>query len=94
MHGVLRDIHQNLGRRPSPVEPIYGHKHKSYFTRAEVAELLEVSPNTISRWVRGGKIPSVLTPGGRRRYPVEAITRLVQEFQQGGPDAPSAEQQR
>lgn len=94
MHGVLRDMHQNLGRRPSPVESTYGHKHKSYFTRAEVAELLEVSPNTISRWVRGGKIPSVLTPGGRRRYPVEAITRLVQEFQQGGPDAPSAEQQR
>lgn len=76
------------------MEPTYGHKHKSYFTRAEVAELLEVSPNTISRWVRGGKIPSVLTPGGRRRYPVEAITRLVQEFQHGGAFAAPAEQQR
>jgi len=76
------------------VEPIYGHKHKSYFTRAEVAELLEVSPNTISRWARGGNIPSVLTPGGRRRYPVEAIIGLAQEFQQGGPVAPSAEHQR
>lgn len=93
MRGVLRDMRQKSGRRPGPVEPTYGHKHKSYFTRAEVAELLEVSPNTISRWVRGGKIPSVLTPGGRRRYPVEAITRLAQEFQHGGPVAPSAEQQ-
>jgi len=93
MHGVRRAMRQKSGRRPAPVEPTYGHKHKSYFTRAEVAELLEVSPNTISRWVRGGKIPSVLTPGGRRRYPVEAITRLAQEFQHGGPVAPSAEQQ-
>jgi len=93
MRCVLRDMRQKSGRRPGPVESTYGHKHKSYFTRAEVAALLEVSPNTISRWVRGGKIPSVLTPGGRRRYPVEAIVRLVREFQQGGPDAPSAEHQ-
>ncbi len=91
---MLRAVRKKSGRRPDPVESTYGHKHKSYFTRAEVAELLEVSPNTISRWVRGGKIPSVLTPGGRRRYPVDAITRLVQEFQQGGPGTPSAEQQR
>ncbi len=76
------------------MEPTYGHKHKSYFTRAEVAELLEVSPNTISRWVRGGKIQSVLTPGGRRRYPVDAIIRLVREFQLGEPVTPSAEEQR
>ena len=76
------------------MEPIYGHKHKSYFTRAEVAELLEVSPNTISRWARGGKIPSVLTPGGRRRYPVEAIIHMAQAFQHGGPLAPSVEHQR
>jgi transcriptional regulator with XRE-family HTH domain len=46
------------------MEPAYGHKHKDYFTRAEVAGLFEVSPNTVSRWVRGGKIPSVLTPVG------------------------------
>ena len=67
------------------MESAYAHKYRNYFTRAEVAELFEVSPNTVSRWVRSGKIPSVLTPGGRHRYPVEAITRLVQEFQQGGP---------
>jgi len=70
------------------MEPACVHKYKSYFTRAEVARLFEVSPNTVSRWVRGGKIPSVLTPGGRHRYPVEAITRLVQEFQQGDPVSP------
>jgi excisionase family DNA binding protein len=94
MRAVLRDMRQKTGRQPSPVEPAYDHKYKSYFTRAEVADLFEVSPNTVSRWVRGGKVPSVLTPGGRRRYPLEAIIRLVREFQHGGPVSPSAEQQR
>ena len=94
MRAVLRDMRQKTGRRPGPVEPAYDHKYKSYFTRAEVADLFEVSPNTVSRWVRGGKVPSVLTPGGRRRYPLEAIIRLVREFQHGGPVSPSAEQQR
>ena len=73
------------------MEPAYAHKYQNYFTRAEVAGLFEVSPNTVSRWVRGGKIPSVLTPGGRHRYPVEAVMRLVQEFQYGGAVSRSAE---
>ncbi len=76
-------MRQKTGERPSLVETIYDHKHKSYFTRAEVAELFEVSPNTVSRWVRGGKIPSVLTPGGRHRYPVEEIIHLVRDLQHG-----------
>lgn len=56
---------------------------RTYFTRAEVARLFEVAPNTINRWVLAGRLPSVLTPGGRRRYPVEAILRLVRELAQG-----------
>ncbi len=58
------------------------HAHKSYFTRTEVARLFEVAPNTISRWVRDGRLPFVRTPGGRRRYPVELILRLVQQFRE------------
>ena len=65
------------------MEPIHGHKYRSYFTRAEVAALFEVSPNTVSRWVRGGRIPCVETPGGRRRYPIETILRMVRESQDG-----------
>lgn len=71
-----------------------GRQHKTYFTRAEVALLFEVAPNTVSRWVRRGKLPCVRTPGGRRRYPVEPILRLVRQFQEGtgldnkGPERP------
>ncbi|MBI5378785.1 MAG: helix-turn-helix domain-containing protein [Nitrospirae bacterium] len=56
---------------------------KSYFTRTEVARLFEVSPNTISRWVRQGKLPSIQTPGGRRRYPQEPILRLMRQLREG-----------
>jgi len=51
-------------------------------------------PNTVTRWVRKGRLPCIRTPGGRRRYPVEAITRLVREFQEGDPVSRSAEHTR
>ncbi len=72
------------------VEPSDKRRYKSYFTRAELAQLFEVAPNTVNRWVRGRKVPSVVTPGGRRRYPVEAILQLVKELKQGA-DTLSAE---
>lgn len=56
------------------------HKHGSYFTRAEVAKMFEVAPNTVSRWAREGKLPCVLTPGGRRRYPRGVTRELVRKF--------------
>ncbi|OGA85061.1 MAG: hypothetical protein A3G27_04770 [Betaproteobacteria bacterium RIFCSPLOWO2_12_FULL_66_14] len=55
----------------------YKRRYKSYFTRSEIAQLFEVAPNTVNRWVRGGKLPSVVSPGGRRRYPVDAILKLL-----------------
>ena len=60
-----------------PVQTPYKRRYKSYFTRSEIAQLFEVAPNTVNRWVRGGKLPSVVSPGGRRRYPVDAILQLI-----------------
>ena len=48
------------------MQPLYKRKYESYFTRSEIARIFEVAPNTVNRWVRGGKLPSVVTPGGRR----------------------------
>jgi predicted site-specific integrase-resolvase len=69
-------------------------KLKKFFTRAEVAQMFEVVPNTVSRWARDAKLPCVLTPGGRRRYPVEAIQRTLGELQQDGPVAPAPVRKR
>ena len=59
-----------------PYKP-YKRKYESYFTRSEIARIFEVAPNTVNRWVRGGKLPSVVSPGGRRRYPVDEILKLI-----------------
>jgi excisionase family DNA binding protein len=57
----------------------------SYLHTAEVAELLHVSPKTVSRWAKEGKLPFLKTLGGHRRYP-EAEIRDLQ-----GPDPFSGE---
>jgi excisionase family DNA binding protein len=46
---------------------------------ADVAALFQVSERTVSEWARRGRIPSVRTPGGHRRYPAEEIRNLLAE---------------
>ncbi len=48
-----------------------------FLSRVEVAALFDVSPHTIYRWTREGRLPYILTPGGRRRYPREDIERIA-----------------
>lgn len=50
---------------------------RHFLSRADVARLLEVSPNTITRWAREGRLPFVLTLGGRRRYVRDDVEKLV-----------------
>lgn len=38
------------------------------YTTAEVATLIQVDPQTVTRWVRAGSLPSIRTPGGHYRY--------------------------
>ena len=53
----------------------------SYLYTAEVADLLHVSPKTVSRWAKKGKLPFLKTLGGHRRYPAAEIRRLAAELQ-------------
>jgi excisionase family DNA binding protein len=46
---------------------------------SDVAALFQVSERTISEWARRGRIPSVRTPGGHRRYPADQIRLLLDE---------------
>ena len=52
----------------------------SYLRTAEVADLLHVSPKTVSRWAKEGKLPFLKTLGGHRRYPEAEIRDLVAEL--------------
>jgi excisionase family DNA binding protein len=47
-----------------------------YLTRAEVARLLGVSPNTVSRWAREGRLACQMTLGGHRRFDSRVIEQL------------------
>jgi excisionase family DNA binding protein len=59
-----------------------GVEPPSYLLPAEVAELLSVSPKTVSRWAKEGKLPFMSTLGGHRRYPEAEIRKLVDELRQ------------
>jgi excisionase family DNA binding protein len=59
-----------------------GGEAPSYLLPAEVADLLSVSPKTVSRWAKEGKLPFMKTLGGHRRYPETKIRQLVDELRQ------------
>jgi excisionase family DNA binding protein len=52
-----------------------------YLRAAEVADILHVSPKTVSRWAKDGKLPFLKTLGGHRRYPAAEIRQLADELQ-------------
>lgn len=44
----------------------------------EVAILFQVSERAVTDWARRGRLPSVRTPGGHRRYPAAAVRTLLE----------------
>lgn len=46
-------------------------------TSGEVAELFRVDPKTVTRWAAAGRIDSVRTPGGHRRYRESEVRALL-----------------
>ncbi len=57
---------------------------EEYLRAAEAAMHLNVSPKTVSRWAKEGKVRHIVTLGGHRRFPRSEIERLVRR--QAGPD--------
>jgi excisionase family DNA binding protein len=46
-------------------------------TPAEVAALFRVDPKTVTRWARAGKLTSLRTLGGHRRYRESEVRALL-----------------
>lgn len=46
-------------------------------TPGEVARLFKVDPKTVTRWAQMGKIPSLKTPGGHRRFDARIVRALL-----------------
>lgn len=52
---------------------------KHYMTPNEVADLLMVSPVTVRQWAQKGKLEAMTTPGGHRRFSMEAVEKFAAE---------------
>src|SRR5438445_13706788 len=64
--------------------------HKSgvrdYLRAAEAAALLHVSPKTIGRWAKEGKVAHIVTLGGHRRFSRADVERLVRAMESSSAD--------
>ena len=57
--------------RPRPeTEPL--------LTPSEVATLFRVDPKTVTRWAKAGKLTSIRTLGGHRRYRESEVRSLLE----------------
>ena len=50
---------------------------EALLTPAEVAALFRVDPKTVTRWAKAGKLTSLRTLGGHRRYHESEVRKLL-----------------
>lgn len=51
--------------------------HEELMTPGQVAKLFAVDPKTVSRWANSGKITTVKTLGGHRRFRAAEIRAML-----------------
>ena len=56
---------------------IQGTEHEKLLTPGEVASIFRVDPKTVTRWAKAGRLTSMRTLGGHRRYLDSEVTRLL-----------------
>ena len=53
------------------------HEPEPLLTPAEVASMFRVDPKTVTRWAKSGKLTSIRTLGGHRRYREAEVKELL-----------------
>ena len=53
------------------------HEAEALLTPAEVASMFRVDPKTVTRWAKSGKLTSIRTLGGHRRYREAEVKALL-----------------
>ncbi len=56
-------------------------------TPAEVASMFRVSPKTVTRWARSGKLTALRTLGGHRRFRAVEVKDLLERFEEVATEA-------
>ena len=49
-------------------------------TPSEVAKMFRVDPKTVTRWAEAGKLSTIRTLGGHRRYRAEEVHAVLESF--------------
>jgi excisionase family DNA binding protein len=73
--GPVRWVAARRDANDSPDTPSYLHT-------AEVADILHVSPRTVARWAKEGKLPFLKTPSGHRCYPAAQVRQLADQLRE------------
>ena len=53
---------------------------ENLLTPSEVASLFRVDPKTVTRWAKAGKLTSIRTLGGHRRYKESEVQALLKSI--------------
>jgi len=61
-----------MATRATPLE-------EHLLTPAEVATIFRVDPKTVTRWAKAGKLTSIRTLGGHRRYKESEVLAFMNE---------------
>jgi excisionase family DNA binding protein len=92
---IFRKSRQKTGRlrqdcEPDPDAAIEGRgvdgNSERLLTPGEVAALFRVDPKTVTRWAASGRISSIRTPGGHRRFRESEVRALLRGDSQGTGD--------
>ncbi|WP_329255140.1 helix-turn-helix domain-containing protein [Actinoallomurus sp. NBC_01490] len=67
----------NPAKREAAIQRISELGDDHLLTPREVAELFGVRTTTIARWAREGRLTSLTTPGGHRRYRLGHVRTLL-----------------
>ena len=57
--------------------PLSSTGQENLLTPSEVAALFRVDPKTVTRWAKAGKLTSIRTLGGHRRYKESEVKALL-----------------
>ena len=61
----------------------HGDNDEALLTPAEVARLFRVSPKTVTRWARSGKLSAMRTLGGHRRFKASEVREFLDRVERG-----------
>ena len=57
--------------------PAYFPTQENLLTPGQVAALFHVDPKTVTRWAHAGRLGSLRTPGGHRRFRESEVMSLL-----------------